>query len=215
MWMTRAGVADVAGVVDRIAESAVAGADELLRVGAGLLLPTVHMLCADLEAPYAGYLTCRASASGRDTASAVGLLGRLPALVAATNLVVVWEYASLHAALEPSGGPVATGLVVVEASLTDHAVRWHPFRAAFGRVEWGSTGWFPDAVLPLPVEDLLGMWRRGVDDDIAATVEMLERTGYLVRWGGPLVTRVSVRGPGRRQPRRCRWRPAHPPAPTV
>lgn len=180
--MTRAGVADVSGMVDRIAESAVAGVDDLLRAGAGPPLPTVHMLCRDLKGPYAGYLTCRASAAGRDSASAVGLLGRLPAVVAATDLVIVWEYASLHAALEPSGGRAPTGLVVVEASMTDHAVRWHPFQVTPGRVEWGAAGRFPDAVLPLPVEDLLSMWRRGVDDDVAATVEMLERAGYLVRW---------------------------------
>ena len=169
-------------MVGRIAESAVAGADELLRAGEGLPLPTVHMLCADLEGPYVGYLTCRASAAGRDSASAVGLLGRLPAVVAATHLVIVWEYASLHAALEPSSGRVPPGLVVIEASMTHHAVRWHPFRVAAGRVEWGPAGWFPDAILPLPVEDLLSMWRCGIDDDAAATVQMLERAGYLVRW---------------------------------
>lgn len=180
--MTTAGVADVGGMVDRIAESAVAGADALVRASAGLPLPTVHMLCADLEAPYVGYLSCRASAAGRDSASAVGLMGRLPAVVSATHLVIVWEYASLHAALEPSGGPAPTGLVVVEALMTDHVVRWHPFRVTFGRVEWGAAGRFPGAVLPLPVEDLLTMWRRGIDDDVAATVEMLERAGYLVRW---------------------------------
>lgn len=180
--MTRARVADVAGMVDRIAESAAAGVGELLRAGAVLPLPTVHMLCADLEGPYVGYLTCRASAAGRDTASAVGLLGRLPAVVGATHLVILWEYASLHAELEPSGGPAPTGLAVVEASMTDHTVRWRPFRVAAGRVEWGAVGRFPDAVLPLPVEDLLSMWRRGVDDDVVATVEMLERAGFLVRW---------------------------------
>lgn len=134
--MTRAGVADVAGTVNRIAESAVTGADELLRAGVALPLPTVHMLCADLEGPYLGYLTCRSAAAGRDSASAVGLLGRLPAVVAATHLVIVWEYASLHAALEPSGGRVPTGLVVVEASMTGHVVRWHPFRVTSGRVGW-------------------------------------------------------------------------------
>lgn len=180
--MTRAGAADVAGTVDRIAESAVAGADELLRAGAGLPLPTVHMLCADLEGSYVGYLTCRVSVTGRDMASAVGLLGRMPAVVAATHLVIVWEYASLHAALEPSGGLAPTGLVVVEASMTKHAVRWHPFRVTSGRVEWGSAGRCPGGLLPLPVEDLLGMWRRGIDDDLAATVELLERVGYIVRW---------------------------------
>lgn len=180
--MTRAGVVDVAGVVDRIAESAVAGADELLQAGARLPLPMVHILCADLEAPYVGFLTCRASAPGRDSASAVGLLGRLPAVVAATHLVILWEYASLHAQLEPSGGRAPMGLVFVEASMTDHAVRWHPFRVTSGRVEWGAAGRFPDAVLPLPVEDLLSTWRRGIDDDVAATAEMLEQAGYFVRW---------------------------------
>ncbi|QJY44811.1 hypothetical protein [Pseudonocardia broussonetiae] len=159
-----------------------ASADELLRAGAGLPLPTVHILCADLEGPYVGYLTCRASAAGRDTASAVGLLGRLPAVVAATHLVIVWEYASLHAALEPSGVRAPTGLVVVEASMTDHAVRWQPFRVASGLAEWGSVGRFPEAPLPLPVEDLLSTWRRGIDDDVAATAEMLEQAGYFVRW---------------------------------
>lgn len=180
--MTRAGVADVAEMVDRIAESAVAGADELLRAGAGLPLPTVHILCADLEGPYVGYLTCRASAAGRDSASAVGLLGRLPAVVAATHLVIVWEYASLHAQLEPSGGQGPTGLVAVEASMTTHAVRWHPFQVAPGRVEWGPSGRYLEAILPLPVEDLLSMWRGGIDDDVAGTVEMMARAGYLVRW---------------------------------
>lgn len=110
------------------------------------------------------------------------MLGRLPAVVAATHLVIVWEYASLHAALEPAGGRVPTGLVVVEASMTDHAVRWHSFRVTSRRVEWGSAGRFPGALLPLPVEDLLGMWRRGIDDNVTATAEMLERAGYLVRW---------------------------------
>lgn len=94
----------------------------------------------------------------------------------------MWEYASLHDALEPAGGRVPTGLVVVEASMSGHAVRWHPFRVTSRRVEWGPAGRFPDALLPLPVEDLLSMWRRGIDDDVAATVEMLERAGYLVRW---------------------------------
>ncbi len=180
--MTRAGVADVAGMVDQVAESAVAGVDELLRAGAGVPLPTVHMLCADLETPYVGYLSCRASAAGGDAASAVGLLGRLPAVVAASHLVIVWEYASLHAALEPSSARAPTGLVVVEASMTQHAVRWQPFRAVPGLVEWGSASRFPEALLPLPVEDLLSTWRRGIDDDVAATAEMLERAGYLVRW---------------------------------
>ncbi|GAA2546709.1 hypothetical protein [Pseudonocardia hydrocarbonoxydans] len=180
--MVQARIAEIAGMQDRIAASAVAGADALLRSGAGLPRPTIHMLCAGLEPPYVGYLTCRTSLAGRDSASAVGLMGRLPAVVAATHLVIVWEYAWLHTALEPSGGRTPTGLVVVEASMTDHAVRWHPFHISPGRVEWGPAGRFSGAVLPLPVEDLLSMWRRSIDDEVEATVEMLERAGYLLRW---------------------------------
>jgi hypothetical protein len=175
-------VVDVTAVVDQVAVSAVGAADELLRLGIEPTPPTVHMLCGGLAQPYVGHVVCRPFAAGRDAAAAVQLLGLLPSVLAATHLVIVWEYAALRDALEPDGGPAPTGLVVLEASLASHVVRWYPNERRVGGVAWGEPARFADAELPVPVEYLLRSWRRLVPDDVAATADTLERAGYRVRW---------------------------------
>ena len=181
LGMARSGVAEVAA---DLAPALVAGADQLLRAGTSVPPVTVHMICADLDPPYVGYVACRSFEAGRDAATAVGLLGRLPSVVAATHLVVAWEYSALRAALEPALGRGPTGLAVVEASFDEHLVRWFPFRrmARGNGVEWGRSRVHPGGALPLPVEYLLSSWRSLIVDDVAATVDMLERAAYRVRW---------------------------------
>ena len=172
----------MAAVVDQVAVAAVGAADELLQLGVEPARPTVHLLSADVAQPYLGHVVCRQFSPGRDAAAAVQLLGLLPSVLAATHLVVVWEYVGLRNALEPGDGAGPSGLVVLEASLTSHVVRWYPFRRGAGGALWGEPARYPDAVLPVPVEYLLRSWRRLVQDDVAATVETLERAGYRVRW---------------------------------
>jgi hypothetical protein len=183
--MTRADADVVSAVVGHVADAAVAGADAGLRLG-GVPAPAVHSLCADLDPPYVGYVACREFAPGADAARAVGTLGRMPAAVAATDVVVTWEFASLRAALEPSGPPGPTGIAVVVASFTGHEVRWFPYRTrpagAEFEVVWGRPSVVPSGRLPLPVEELLRTWRSLGEDDVSATADMLERAGYRVRW---------------------------------
>lgn len=179
--MATSGVAEAAA---DLAPALVAGADQLLRTGAQVPPVAVHMFCADLDPSYVGYVACRPFMAGLDAASAIGLLGRLPSVVAATQLVVVWEYSALRAVLEPALGRGPTGLAVVEASFDDHLVRWFPFRRRTegAGVQWGPASVHPDGALPAPVEYLLSSWRSLIVDDVAATVEMLERAAYRVRW---------------------------------
>ena len=89
-------------------------------------------------------------------------------------MVVVWEYADLCTALELPGelpGEVfPTGLVVLEASMDAHVVRWHPFLMHLGPPgplgglrtvipQWGPVELFLDELLPEPVVELLARWR--------------------------------------------------------
>jgi hypothetical protein len=185
--MTRAGVADVAATVNSVASASLVTADELLRAGQAAAPLTVHLLRADRNPPYVGYLACRPYCPGRDAADAVGLMGQLPSVLAATHLVVVREFAALWSALEPSGRPAPTGLVVVEASMVDHIVGWHPFRrrpavSGSAAVEWGSASRNPNGLLPVTVEYLLSTWRSRIDNDVPAVAKMLKRAGYRLRW---------------------------------
>jgi hypothetical protein len=82
--------------VDDLTSAVVTGADELLRAGASVPPITVQMFCADLDRPYVGFVSCRPFQRGRDAANAVGVLCRLPSVLAVTLVVVVWEYAELR-----------------------------------------------------------------------------------------------------------------------
>ena len=131
---------------------------------------------------------------GRDAAEAVAALGVLPSVFYATHVVAVWEYADLCTALELPGETFPTGLVVLEASMDTHVVRWHPFRMHLGSPgpeglptvipEWGRPGMYPDAPLPEPVVELLALWRAWQNGNIAETEAELQRAGFRV-WRAP------------------------------
>ena len=127
-----------------------------------------------------------------DAACAVAALGLLPSVAMATHLVVEWEYEDLHIALGSTGGPVPTGLVVLDASLDEHNVRWHPYLLNIGPdrgdgfptvvPEWGEPAHHPGGWLPAPVAELLAVWREWRSGDIAETRAQLAAAGFTVTW---------------------------------
>ncbi len=181
-----------ATLVDGLERAAVETTETLLRGSGTIPPPMVHMICADMEPSYVGFLTCRSFYRGVDAAEAVGRMGVLPSVLPATDLVVVWEYADLCTALELAGESFPTGVVVLEAAATEHTVRWHPFgmrvRPERGGVatvipEWGAPARYPGGWLPDPVAALLAQWRQWREDaDLEETTAGLERAGYRMRW---------------------------------
>jgi hypothetical protein len=151
----------------------------------------VHILSRLLAEPYIGSVSVRPFYPGRDAAVAVAALGVLPSAFYATHLVVVWEYADLCTALElPGEEGFPTGLVVLEATMDGHVVRWHPFLMHLGPLgpgglptvipEWGRSYRFVDAPLPAPVVQLLAVWRAWRRGDVAETTAELQRAGFRV-----------------------------------
>jgi hypothetical protein len=114
--------------------------------------------------------------------------------VTATRLVVVWEYGDLCAALDLPGRQCSQrprGLVVLDASLSEHVVRWNPFTLSTTssptsgeRVQpgWGPVVRHPGGQLPVPVVELLTVWRELRRGDIVATRAELESAGFVVTW---------------------------------
>jgi hypothetical protein len=159
--------------------------------------PTVHMLCADLDPPYAGMLGCRPFYRGSDAANAVTAMGALPAQLWATHLLVVWEHADLCTALqlptERADGTFPSALVVLQATTSEHTVRRYPFDIHLGPPspnglptvlpQWGTptcerAGWIPD-----PIHRLLARWRQHNEpDQLHHTTTRLQQAGYRVRW---------------------------------
>ena len=90
------------------------------------------MLSRQLAQPYIGKVVDPAVLPGLDAAVAIRRWGCCPSVLLATHVVVVWEYADLCTALELPGETFPTGLVVLEASMDAHVVRWHPFRMHLG-----------------------------------------------------------------------------------
>ncbi len=183
---------ELAELVDVVERAAVDTAEQLLR-GMGMVAPpTVHLLSRLTAPPYLGSVAvCRFSRGG-DAARAVTGLGWLPSVVYATRLVVVWEHADLSVALETSGGVFPSGLVVLDASMKDHTVRWHPFGMCPGPdgedglatvvPVWGAPVRHPGVALPAPVADLLALWRRWDGGDIGRARAELEQAGYRPTW---------------------------------
>jgi len=119
----------------------------------------------------------------------------------------VWEYSDLCAALdlpEWRDGRYPLGLVVLDADLAEHVVRWHPFRMrtdalpdqgepmrAGARVwpEWGAVVRHAGAELPGPVAELLAVWRALHGGDVAQTRVQLEAAGFVVNWVSELAAR--------------------------
>ncbi|MGQ0480974.1 MAG: hypothetical protein ACT4O0_08105 [Pseudonocardia sp.] len=184
------------GWVERLDEIAVATADATLRENGFVQPPTVHLLSAELDPPYVGYLTCRPFYRGTDAATAIARLGVLPSALGASRLVLTWENADLCTALElPGADGFPPGVVVVDAGRDGHVVRWHPMRLHVGRPgpdrfapvspEWGRVQRLPEAALPEPIAELLAVWRTArewPDVEIVHVCASLEGAGYQMRW---------------------------------
>ncbi len=195
------------GLVDAVESGSVELAEEMLSSVGQVRPPTVHMLSKHLPQPYMGSVVTRPFRPGADAASAVAALGLLPSVVPATRLVVVWEYSDLCAAMDLPGwrdGRYPLGLVVLDADLAEHVVRWHPFwmrtdalagqsaqLPAGARVwpEWGAVVRHPRAELPGPVAELLAVWRALPGGDVAQTRGQLEAAGFVVNWVSELAAR--------------------------
>ncbi len=188
------------GLVDAVESGSVELAETMLTDSGRVCPPTVHVLSKHLPQPYLGSVATRPFRRGTDAGAAVAALGLLPSVVPATRLVVVWEYSDLCAALELPGWRderYPLGLVVLDADLAEHVVRWHPFRMrtdapsdpavpipAGARVwpEWGPVARHPGAVLPAPVGELLAVWRELRRGEVAETRAELEAAGFVVNW---------------------------------
>jgi len=188
----------VVALLDGLADTARAAGSEMLRVHGYCPPPTVHIVCADMDQPYAAMLTCRPFYRGRDAAEAVASMGALPSALMATHLVVTWEHADMCTALQLAGefpdGTFPCALVVLEATLSEHTVRRYPFDIA----AWGPTssagmptvlprwseptqergGWVPE-----PFERLLAGWREWTEHDQLQPIAVgLQRAGYRISW---------------------------------
>ena|GEM_PF-2332981 len=185
------------GLVDAVESGSVELAETLLR-GAGVVRPpTVHMLHKHLMNPYVGSVWTRPFRRGADAAAAVSVLGLLPSVVHATRLVVVWEHSDMSEALDRPGwrdGQYPLGLVVLDADLAEHVVRWHPFHlrtdVSAGSVgdgvsvwpQWGTAERYPGGTLPGAVSELLLVWREWLRRDISETRATIEAAGFGVQW---------------------------------
>lgn len=199
--------ARVAGWVDQLDDMAVHVTDRMLREGAGVQPPTVHVLIDGLDPAYVGYMTCRPFYRGRDAHAAVAAMGLLGSQLGATRLVVTYERADMAIAWEdPDADHAPTGIVVLDASHGEHAVRWHPVLMTEGKrgsgpavqAEWGAPQRYPSAALPGAIEDLLAVWREPRDWTESEFLEIYARWevgGYSMRWvQRPPMSKDSLRG---------------------
>ena len=188
-------VTGVDEVVDHIEDAARHGIEAQLRADGGVMPPTVFIVVEDFDQPFVGQLSCRRFYPGADAAAAVMTMGVLPAVMAATRLVVVWEAQDLNVALEAPVDPDGSALCVLDAPLADPSVlRRHPMRLRHvhpGRSmavvpEWGTPDRLHSPVLPGPIEQLLYVWREGWELSTGEVVNdvtiRLETAGYRMAW---------------------------------
>jgi len=123
----RTGLEEIAELVDVVERAAVETTERLLTDMGMVHPPTVHVLSRLTTPQYIGSVGVRRFYPGADAARAVTGLGWLPSVLYATHLVVVWEHADLCAALEVPGADHPCGVVVLDASMQEHTVRWHPW----------------------------------------------------------------------------------------
>ena len=163
----------------------------MLHADGSICPPTVHILSRLTAPPYLGSVTTRPFYRGADAATAVARLGLLPSVAYATRVMVVWEYLDLAVALQLDRD-APTGLVVLDASMSSHTVRWHPYRLKLGQShedgvrstlpEWGQPVRHDDVGLPGPIADLLALWREFRRGDLRQTRTELAEAGFIVRW---------------------------------
>jgi hypothetical protein len=107
--------------------------------------------------------------------------------------MVVWEHADMCTAQELPGDAFPTAVVVLQATISEHTVRWYPFGMRLGPVtetgmpavvpQWETPVQDPGGWLPEPVTRLLAAWRDWSEgDDIEAQAAVLEQAGYRVRF---------------------------------
>lgn len=183
---------EIGEFMDRMAGALVDAAAELLRVHGLCQPPTAHIICADQDPPYMAALTCRPFRRGSDAAAAVAEMATLPAAMWSTHLVLVWEHSDMCTALDLPGDSFPSGIVVVEASVSEHVLRWHPYQTRFGQPgpsglptvdpEWREPkqvrgGWLPDPVLAL-----LSSWRNWSDAEVHDVAPRAEAAGYRIQW---------------------------------
>ncbi|MFE6282706.1 hypothetical protein [Streptomyces sp. NPDC057877] len=163
-------------------------AEELMREHGACLRPQVHILAEDMDQPYIGFITCRPFYRGADAATALTGLGLFPSVLMATRLLVAWDDRDLRTGLEMPGEPYANGLVVLDASLEEHTLNWHPYDFevlgdtphGLTAIEplWGTPARFENVSLLAPVAELLSLWREFRHEDIQETAIELQRAGY-------------------------------------
>lgn len=193
--------ADAAWWVDTLDDMAVHVTDTMLREGAGVQPPTVHVLLDDLvQQPYVGYLRCRPFYRGRDALGAVAAMGLFASQLRASRLLVTYEHADMASGWEdPDAGDAPTGVVVIDAGADSHTVRWHPMvmtvlpgtarpgpaAMAAAVAHWGPPARYPGGALPAAVEQLLAVWREPrmwSESEFVEVYERWEQSGYAVRW---------------------------------
>lgn len=180
------------GLVDDIERRSLASAERLLREYGVAPPPTVFLLSARRKPTYLGHVTTRRYARGEDAARVVVELGLLPSVMQGPRLVVTWENADLRQALDEPGAPFLAAFVVLDATLQEHTVRWHPFTPIYGpptrggtravTPEWGEPTRLAGVALLPAVAALLALWREQRGGDLDATRAELERRGYRVSW---------------------------------
>ena len=180
-------------LVDDIERRSLTSAERLLHEHGVVPPPTVFLLSARQKPTYLGHVTARRYRAGTDAAAqAIADLGLLPSVLQGPRLVSTWENADLRQALGEAGATFPAALVVLDATLQEHTVRWHPFTPVYGsstaggmRVvtpEWGEQARLPGAALPPAVAALLALWREQRGGELGATRAELERSGYRVSW---------------------------------
>ncbi len=189
----RADIPAVHELVDLLEISAVGTAEAMLVDHGCCPPPTMHVISALPEDPYVGYVVARPFTGRHDAATAIAGMGALPAAMRAQRLVLIWEHRELCTALElPRRAPHA--LVVVDAGLDGHEVRWHPFSMQLGPCsepvaptvavpDWGLSRRERDGWLPGPVARLIATWRAGGEPArLREVYEAMQQAGYTVRW---------------------------------
>jgi hypothetical protein len=150
-------------------------------------------------------VTVRRYERGADAARAVVDLGLLPSVLQGPRLVVMWEHADLCRALGEVGEQFPAALMVLDATLQEHMVRWHPFTPVYGTQirsgartvapEWGEPARLPGAALPAAVAALLTLWWEQRGGDLDATRVELERSGFRVSWVADLLQKRAAPAP--------------------
>ncbi|WP_219418591.1 hypothetical protein [Pseudonocardia nigra] len=190
----------VAGWVDQLDDMAVHVTDAMLRAGAGVQAPTVHVLVDDLDPAYVGKLGCRPMLRGRDAHAAIAVMGLFGSMLGASRLVVTYEHADMARAWEdPAADTAPTGVVVVDAARDPaqdgHTIRWHPALFTEGPdaaddgpavlAHWGPPAQYRAGRLPSAVARLLSIWREPRSWDEREFLRVLagwEQGGYSLRW---------------------------------